>query len=72
MIVVYKERAKRQDIILIKSVSSVLKSSVYPVQVVNLVEKDIWIKAYSSLGIVRKCVIEPHQDSQIIFLETVP
>lgn len=72
MIVVYKERAKRQDIILIKSVSSVLKSSVYPVQVVNLVEKDIWIKAYSSLGIVRKCVIEAHQDSQIIFLETAP
>ena len=76
MTVVYniEPLATRQDVIIIYSVSSASIFSVYPVQVANLDEKDIWIKANSRLGTVSECVIdlEPQQDSQYTFLETPP
>jgi hypothetical protein len=63
---------KRQDVILINSVSSAVKSGVYRVQVANLGSKDIWIKANIRLEIVGECDKEPQQDSQLTFLETEP
>lgn len=64
--------ATQQDVILVNSVSSASKSSVYPVHVANLDEKDIWIKANRRFGIVSECVIELQQNFQVSFVETAP
>lgn len=60
----------RQDIILINGVTSASKSGVYPVQVANLGNKDVWLNTNSRLGTISECMVEPDMSSRVDFLQT--
>lgn len=60
----------RQDVILINGVTSASKSGVYPVQVANLGNKDVWLNMNSRLGTISECMVEPDPGSRVDFLQT--
>lgn len=59
----------RQDIILINGVTFASKSGVYPVQVANLRNKDVWLNMNSRLGTIRECMVQPDMSSRVDFLQ---
>lgn len=55
----------RQHIILINGVTSASKFRIYPVQIANLGNKNVWLNTNSRLGTISEVMIEPNPSSRV-------